>query len=225
MKLLLRKILLWILKELARLTILRYRPGVVGVTGTVGKTSTKLAIAAVVGSEREVRASRGNFNNEIGIPLTILGDWKKIGGIFFWVRVIMASIFRVIIKVRYPEILILEYAIDRPGDMKYLLGIVRPNVSVVTAVGEIPVHVEFFSGPEEVAREKGKLVECLPVAGYAVLNGDDDAVLDIQERTRAQVMTYGFSRGNSLQITSYEYRMEKNRPAGISFKLEHGGSF
>ena len=70
----------------------------------------------------------------------------------------------------YPEFLILEYGADRPGDIKYLLSIVRPNVSVIAAVGDVPVHVEFYGGPAEVAREKGRLIEYLPAAGFAVLN-------------------------------------------------------
>src|SRR6185312_7159063 len=179
------------LRKLARLTIWRYRPGIVGITGSAGKTSTKLAIQAVLGRGRRVRISAGNLNNDFGVPLTILGDWTeselrlvsreqpagtaKFRKGIFWLRVILTSAWRVVFRSReYPEILVLEYGADRPGDIKYLLSIARPNVSVITAVGEIPVHVEFYDGPAEVAREKGRLIEYLPVGGYAVLNGDDD---------------------------------------------------
>ena len=85
---------------------------------------------------------------------------------------------------RYPELLILEYAADNPGDIKYLLGVARPNISVITAIGDIPVHVEFFTGPEEVAREKARLIEYLPAAGFAVLNYDDETVMNLKDRTR-----------------------------------------
>ncbi|MEK7147102.1 MAG: Mur ligase family protein, partial [Patescibacteria group bacterium] len=141
------KILRLILKKLARWTISRYQPEIVGVTGTVGKTSTKEAIKAVLGKYRRVRASSGNFNNEIGLPLAILGDWEKIRGFFFWLKVFAVSLSRLVLKMPYPEILILEYAADRPGDLKYLLSIARPKVGVITAVGDIPAHVEFYSGP------------------------------------------------------------------------------
>ena len=72
------KILKLILKQLARAVISRYQPGIVAITGSVGKTSTKEAIRAVLSKERKIRATSGNFNNEIGVPLTILGDWQKI---------------------------------------------------------------------------------------------------------------------------------------------------
>jgi UDP-N-acetylmuramoyl-tripeptide--D-alanyl-D-alanine ligase len=231
-----------ILRNLARLTIWRYRPGIIGVTGTVGKTSTKLAIKAVLSKGRRVRASTGNLNNDLGMPLTILGDWpsddlKLVSRaqppgtargqkFFFWLKVIFVSLWRVAIKdSHYPEILVLEYGADRPGDIKYLLKIARPNVSVITAIGEIPVHVEFYSGPDDVAREKGRLIEYLPAAGAAVLNYDDEAVMNLEGRTRARVVTYGFEKGTEIKISRFENRIENDRPVGISFKLEYKGSF
>ncbi|MDO8504867.1 MAG: UDP-N-acetylmuramoyl-tripeptide--D-alanyl-D-alanine ligase [Candidatus Liptonbacteria bacterium] len=219
------KVLRWKLKKLSELTIWRYRPGIVGITGSVGKTSAKFAIAAVLGTDRSVRYSKGNFNNELGLPLTILGSWEKIEGVFFWPKVILSAIWRLIWKIDYPEILILEYGVDAPGDMKYLLSIARPNVSVITAVGEIPAHVEFFSGPEEVAREKGRLIESLPAAGFAVLNYDDETVMNLKERTRAQIITFGFEKGAAVRVTGFDQRTEGERPVGVAFKVEHGGSF
>jgi len=225
MKQLLIALLRWKLKKLAQLTIKRYRPGVIGITGSVGKTSTKSASAMVLGSERHIRFSRANFNNELGLPLTILGNWSEVRGIFFWPKVILVGLYRLIIKAKYPEILILEYGIDRPGDMKYLLSIARPNIAIITAIGEIPAHVEFFNGPEEVAREKGRILDFLPTAGFAVLNRDDATVNALENRTRAHVMTFGFSRNAEVRITGYEVRTQNERPVGISFKLEYAGSF
>lgn len=228
---------------MARLIIWRYRPGIIGITGSVGKTSAKLAIRAVLERERKVRISSNNLNNDLGLPLTILGNWKpndlrlvsrdqpphtaRIRKFFFWLKVIISSIFRIIFASRanYPEILVLEYGADRPGDLRYLLSIVRPNISVITAIGEIPVHVEFFSGPDEVAKEKARLIEYLPSAGFAILNYDDESVMNLKDRTRAHIMTFGFARGAEVQITGFENKSESGRPTGIAFKLEHGGRF
>jgi UDP-N-acetylmuramoyl-tripeptide--D-alanyl-D-alanine ligase len=224
------KSLRWLLKKLSQLTIARYRPGVIAITGSVGKTSTKRAIAAVLSSERHVRVSYGNFNNEIGVPLTILGEWQEIKGVFFWPRVLFTSIAQLIRRTPYPEILLLEYGVDRPGDMRYLLEVAQPNIGLLTAIGEIPAHVEFFSGPEEVAEEKARLIERLPPGGVAVLNYDDATVMDLQDRTRAHAITFGFGEGADVRITNFEERSErvsaKNgaRPLGIAFKLEYAGS-
>ncbi|TSD03672.1 MAG: UDP-N-acetylmuramoyl-tripeptide--D-alanyl-D-alanine ligase [Parcubacteria group bacterium Athens0714_26] len=215
----------WFIKKLAKWTIKRYQPGVIAITGSVGKTSTKEAIYAVLKNCRSVRATKGNFNNEIGLPLTILGDYQKIESKFFWVKVILISLARLIIKMKYPEILILEYAADKPGDMKYLLEIAKPQIGIVTAVGEVPAHVEFFSGPEAVAREKSKIIESLSNTGFAVLNFDDRTVLEMKQRTRAHVATFGFGSGAEVRITNFENKMSNNSPVGIAFKLNYGGSF
>ena len=226
MKEILVKVLKTVLKRLAHLTLWRYRPGIIGVTGSVGKTSAKMAIAAVLKGERLVRFAKGNFNNEIGLPLSILGDYGEIKGFLFWPIVLYKSLWQALgpKNRNYPELLVLEYAADKPGDIKYLLSVARPNVSVVTAIGDIPVHVEFYAGPEEVAREKGRLIEFLPVAGFAVLNSDDEVVLNLKERTRAHIMTFGFSSNANLRITNYEIRQDEEKPIGICFKLEYGGS-
>ena len=225
MKNFLLKILKWLLKTLAQLTIWRYKPGIIGITGSVGKTSAKEAIFAVLSQERRVRRSSGNFNNELGLPLTILGDWQEIKGLFFWPKVILLSLLRVIFKVSYPEILVLEYGADKPGDIRYLLKIAKPQIGVITAVGEIPVHVEFYSGPEAVAREKSKIIEILPANGFAVLNSDDITVMEMKNRTRAHLMTFGFNEEAQVKISNFENQMEGEVPEGISFKLEYGGSF
>jgi UDP-N-acetylmuramoyl-tripeptide--D-alanyl-D-alanine ligase len=236
------KILRKILRRLARWTIWRYRPAVIGVTGSAGNTSTKLAIKAVLERDRRVRVSFGNLNSDLGVPLTILGDWsaedlalvsratprgtKTIQKIGFWIKVMASSAWRIIFPSHagYPEILVLEYGADRPGDIKYLLSIARPNISVITAIGDIPVHVEYYGGPDEVAREKGRLIEYLPVGGFAILNGDDDVVMNLQSRTRARVMTFGFDKRNEVRLSRFENKVHDGKPSGISFKLEHGSA-
>ena len=228
MTLLLKKLL----RKLAVLTIKKYQPGIIAITGTVGKTSTKEAIYTILRSVRKVRASSANFNNEIGLPLTVLGPWTKLERplIFFWPKVIFTALNNLLTETDYPELLILEYAADRPGDIKYLLTIARPQISVITAVGDIPVHVEFYASPEHLAREKARLVEALPITGFAVLNSDDPMVLQMKERTRAHLITFGFDERADLRLSAYEVRNEELplggwKPAGITFKLEYGGNF
>ncbi len=217
------KILRFILKSLAKATLRKYQPGIIGVTGSVGKTSAKLAIGAVLGKYRKTRVSPANFNNEIGLPLTILGDYSAITGRLFWLRVILSSIKNLVLRADYPEILVLEYGADKPGDLNYLLSIAQPQIGVITAVGEIPVHVEFYSGPEEVAREKAKLVESLSSSGIAVLNIDDVWTKEIQSRLKAKIITYGFNKSAQVMISNFE-NYYKEFPWGVRFKLEYQGN-
>lgn len=222
----LKKYLEKFLRLLAVKTIKKYKPGIIAVTGSVGKTSTKDAIFRVLKVERSVRATKRNFNNELGVPLTILGDYEEVDGtIFFWIKVILKSLMNLIYPIKYPELLVLEYAADRPGDIKYLVDVAAPQVGVVTAIGEIPAHVEFFSGPEAIVREKSKIIESLPNTGFAVLNFDDHAVLEMKNRTHAKPITFGFGEGSDVRITNFENKTKGMKPQGIYFKLNYFGSF
>lgn len=225
-----KSILQKILAILARLTIWRYKPTIIGITGSVGKTSTKEAVFAVLKKKYRVRRAEKNYNNEIGLPLTILGIPHYGRNIFAWVSAFIRVVIRVIIRDKnFPEILVLEYGVDRPHDMDYLLSIAKPNTAVITAIGEIPVHVEFFSGSLEVAKEKAKLIQALPVNGQAVLNADDEVIFEIKNKTKAKIITFGFDEHADVRITNYELRIMNTEngnsiPEGITFKIEYQGN-
>ncbi|MBI2278985.1 MAG: hypothetical protein HYU81_02910 [Candidatus Brennerbacteria bacterium] len=224
MKLLLLKLLMWKLRLLARLTILRYTPGVVAVTGNVGKTSAKEAIGAVLARRYRVRAAAKSFNNELGVPLTIISGTERSGGVRFWCEVILTACYRLIVRdPEYPEVLVLEYAIDRPGDMDRLVRIAAPDVAVVTAMGDIPVHVEFFAGPEMLFREKTKLVKAVTEDGFAVLNADDPKVASAANLVKGRVITFGFGEEAGVKLMVLRNVLE-NGNAELRFKLSYGGA-
>jgi len=140
---------------------------VVGVTGSIAKTSTKEAIAAVLAERFVTLKSEGNANNEIGLPLTAL----RIG----------------------PEhqAAVLEMGMYVGGEIAQLAAIARPKIGVVTAVRE--VHLSRIGSIEAVERAKGELLEALPADGVAVLNADDPRVVRMRDRTAARAITYGFA--------------------------------
>lgn len=226
-----RKALELILQILAKLYLWRYRPKVVAVTGNAGKTSTKEAIAAVLKSGWRVRASGGNLNNELGVPLVILGNWagryyETGGGIGFWLAVLIQGLAGLIFYPAYPQILVLEYGADRPGDIEKLTGRFKPHIGVVTVIGEMPVHVEYFSAPEMLAREKAKLISVLQSGDSAILNFDDELVLEMRKKARSKVLTFGFNEKADIQVSNFDFRVGFNQePLGVSFKLHHQESF
>ena len=226
----LRTFLAGILRVLSQATIQRFKPEIIAITGSAGKTSTKDAIYTILKYRWRTRRNHDNFNNEIGVPLTILGEYKKSGGIFFWLPVLCRAVGQLILpraffRRPYPEVLVLEYGADRPGDIEYLVEIARPKIGVVTLIGKIPVHVEFYSGVESVAKEKEKLVRALSVSGFAVLNSDDLRVRQMAGGTRGEVSTYGFSDDSTMQIKEYEIEKKPEGdlkvPTGIRFILEY----
>ena len=183
MKTLFKKIIITILKLEAKLILARFRPKIIAVTGTVGKTSVKEAVALVLGSEFNVRKSEKSYNSEIGVPLTIIGAQTGWGSLKQWLAVIFKGLKVFLLAGDYPKFLVLEMGVDRPKDMEKMVSWVKPYVAVITAVGTIPVHVQYFSGPEELISEKRKLVECLNDNNWAVLNIDDKAVSSFRKNT------------------------------------------
>ncbi len=216
------------LRILARLYLWRFKPTVIAVTGSVGKTSAKEAIYAVLKRTQRVRCSLGNFNTELGVPLTIIGSWKQLKRplILFWVWVMLWGVFGLFRPKRwYPEVLVLEYGADKPGDISALLKIARPRIAVITAIGEIPVHVEFYpSGVEQVAKEKIKLIAGLNVSDNVVLNIDDKFLSASKEKTRAHTAGFGFSKDADVRIANFSHIVRKGKIKGVTFKLESEGS-
>lgn len=210
---------------IAKIVIWRHKPEIIGVTGNVGKTSTKVAIQEVLHHSRKVRSSKRFFDVEMNMVLAILGDWEVSSGFFFWAKVLFGGFINIFIpRSKYPEVLILEYGIERPGDMKKLLNLARPRVGILTAIGDVPVHIEFFAGKEAVLREKSKIISQLPVTGFSVLNADEDDILEVKEKTRAHVVTFGFSDKADVRISSFERSFSDNF-IGSTFKINYGGSF
>ena len=222
-----KTILQKILTVLAKMYLAKYKPKIVAVTGNTGKTSTKEQIAAVLGSAKKIRMSGGNLNNELGVPLAIIGDftkeyYEKGGTVGFWLKVLFKAKIGLLFRQGYPEILVLEYGADRPGDITKLAKNFKPDVAVVTTIGEIPVHVEYFSGPEELAEEKSKLVQTLDTTDFAVLNYDDPAVLAMKEKTKAKVKFFGFGDGAEVRVSDFDFKVGPNgEPEGVVFKIHH----
>lgn len=154
----------------------RMRGNVVGITGSVGKTSAKESIAAVLSEHGSVYRSPGNYNNEIGLPLSILEAEPTV------------------------DTLVLEmggaYAF---GELRRLAEIARPNVGVVTNV--YPVHLERMGSIEAIAQTKSELVEAIPEDGLVILNGDDQRVRAMAKLARGRAVTFGLDPGNDVRAT------------------------
>ena len=207
----------------------RRAPVIIAVTGSVGKTSTKEAIFAVFSQHFRTAKNEKIYRGEADIALTLLGLRPTKARLLGWLASPLKGMFRVILPDPYPEVFVLEMGVDRPYDLDKFLQFIHPSVSVITAIGDIPVHVEFFAGPEALAREKAKIVKILGVEECAILNFDDETVREMHEKTRARVMTYGFGEGADVRASNYKLLTGKISgelvPRGITFKLEYRESF
>jgi UDP-N-acetylmuramoyl-tripeptide--D-alanyl-D-alanine ligase len=183
------------LADMARFALARHPSlEVVGITGSLGKTTTKEVTASVLGQQRRVLKSEGNLNSEIGLPMTVLNGLQP-----------------------EHEIAVLEMGMYQTGDVRFLAQLARPRIGVVTAVQ--PVHLERMGTIERIQEAKQELVEELPRDGVAVLNADDPRVAQMANATSARVVRYGVSESAEVRAAN----IESLGLSGVEFDLLHGG--
>ncbi|TSC67611.1 MAG: hypothetical protein CEO19_134 [Parcubacteria group bacterium Gr01-1014_73] len=202
----------------ARIALARFKPKIVAITGSVGKTSAKDAIAAVLAIKFSTRKSEKSFNSEIGAPLTILGLPNGWNNPMAWL-VIMVSGALGLFRKKYPNWLVLEIGADRPGDIKKLADWLKPDVVVITRFAKVPVHVEFFASPRQVIEEKMNLVRALKEDGVLILNGDDDDILEAKDEVRRRTILYGFSSTTLVRALNEKIIYDAETPVGMTFEI------
>lgn len=218
-----KKILEKILAVLAKKILKKYKPKVVGITGSIGKTSAKEAVYAVLSSKFKVRQNIKNYNNELGVPLTVIGGEAAGKSLFGWLAVFVKAISLILTnKSEYPEILVLEMGADKPGDIGQLVNIAPCNIGILTRVS--PTHLEQFKTVENVAKEKQKIVSHLSKSGFAVLNFDDPLVKKMIKKTDAEILSYGYSDEAEVKAIDFAEQGEGWDIQGIKFKIQYKGS-
>ena len=164
------------LGELAAYYRSKFNPTVVGVTGSVGKTTTKEMIAAVAAAKGPVLKNAGNFNNEIGLPLTLLQLAPR------------------------HKTAVVEMAMRGPGQIEYLAKIARPSIGVITNIHMS--HIEILGTLDAIADAKGELLDYLPADGVAILNADDAYFEYLSRRANARVVSFGESANADIRAVS-----------------------
>ena len=156
----------------------------IAVTGSSGKTSVKDLTAAVLGTSLRTTATLGNLNNQIGLPLSILTANLE------------------------DEAAIWEIGMNHRGEIAPLAGLAKPEIGIITNVGT--AHIEHLGSREEIAEEKGDLLEKLPSGGCAIIPAEDDFSQKLRSRTSARVLQVGFDRGD-LRATGIRYGLDETR--------------
>jgi alanine racemase len=180
------------LMDYAAYILEKYNPKVVGVTGSSGKTTAKEAIAAILKKGYRVFKNYGSYNGRYGLPIA-LGQFEP-----------------------DCQVAVLEMACDSFGEIGELARITRPKVGVITTVNR--THLAYLGTLNNIAAEKGRLIEALPFDGAAILNADDPRVAGMVPRTQARILTFGLKSGADVRATEIAVG-----PKGTSFTLHYEG--
>lgn len=181
------------LQDYARFILQKYRPQVIGVTGSNGKTTAKEAIAAVLQNRFRVFKNYGSYNGRYGLPIA-LGELTA-----------------------EHEVAVLEMACDSFGEIAEMVALTEPRIGVITTIAQ--AHLAGLGSVENIAREKGRLIERLPATGTAILNADDIRVASMSTKTNTPFLSYGLQPGADLQASDITVSAE-----GTRFTLRHRGS-
>lgn len=149
---------------------------VIGVTGTVGKTTTRRAIAAVMQMAHRGIQSPRNYNNQLGVPLSLLNLSHD------------------------DDFAVIEVGASYPGEIAFLASVAQPEMSVITHIS--PVHLQGMNSLQTIQNEKAELIRSLPASGIAFLNADDALVAELHHQTKAQVVSFGFDSSADIKGTS-----------------------
>ena len=225
MKTTFKKIISYILKIESRFVLWKYKPKVIAITGSVGKTSTKDAVYGIISKISYVRKSEKSYNSEIGLPLTILGCPNGWNNPYVWLKNILKGLWLFIWPHKYPEWLVLEVGVGKPGDMRQTASWLKTDAVIITAIGETPVHIEFFNSRDHLVKEKSGLIKTLKKDGLLILNADDKTVLELKTKSKNRTLTFGFSedadvRGSEESI----FYSDSGLPQGIIFRVDEGGN-
>ena len=229
MKNIFKKIIICILTWQARIVLRKYKPKIIAVTGSVGKTSTKDAIFVVLSKFKIVRKSEKSYNSEIGLPLTILGLPNGWSNFHIWFENILRGFILIFSNKPYPEYLVLEIGVGKPGDIvKNVVPWLKPDMVVVTCFPDKPVHVEFFGSVEKIIEEKSALAYALRPQGVLILNHDDEKVYDLHNKSKCKTVSFGENENATYKVTHPIHLIKEVNGAsiinGVNFKLNYNGN-
>lgn len=208
----------------ARMVIRRYKPKIVMVTGSVGKTSTKDAVALALSTHFFVRKSEKSFNSDFGVPFTIFGVENPWANPLKWFSLIKRVVALLLLPNHYPNLLVLETGADKPGDLARILRIAKPDAVVVTPLPKIPVHVETYPSPEAVQEEEFSPAYSLSATAPLIIPADDVYATTHAGHTPANIFSYGYAQNATIKVRDTSFYKEEGAVSGMKAKVEYGNT-
>jgi UDP-N-acetylmuramoyl-tripeptide--D-alanyl-D-alanine ligase len=211
-----KKIIMVLLRLVSQAILWRHKPIVIAITGSVGKTITKDIVAHGLSSVTDVCKSQKNFNTDFGVPLSIIEGENPNGKVLAWFNIILKGI-SVFLKSEYHKVLVLEVGTRFPGDIARIAKWLRPNISIITHIPEVPVHIEFFESRDHIVDEKSALAKYTKKGGSIILNRDSEYVYAIAENSKHPVVSIGFNLGADVRATNIKRILTNDGQYGLEF--------
>ncbi|MFW5885273.1 MAG: Mur ligase family protein [Patescibacteria group bacterium] len=200
------------LKFITKVLLWRHKPRIVSVAGTTNKTFIKNKILQELKEEGNVRGNPRSFNTEIGLPLAILFLPSGYSSIFKWCDVLITGTWIALFCRNFPKVLVLEMGVNKKGDMKYLLSIVKPDLAVISNINKSFPDNDCWQ--DDLAEEMKVLVKSVPKEGTIILNADDARVKDLRKNAEGKVILFGEGRDSDAKISGI-----KRNTSGENFNL------
>lgn len=202
MKIIFKKILQYYLKYITKLTLAIHRPIIIAIAGSTNKTFVKEEIVrALKNSGIKAGSNPKSFNTEIGLPLAILGLPSGYNSYKHWLPVILKAPFS-ILRPDWPRVFVLEFGVSNPGDMKYLISVIKPKIAVITDITQR--YLESFDDIDELTREYKYLVKAINKDGAVILNYDNIKIRDMARYAKAKIEFFGFGDGADWRVEKIE---------------------
>ncbi len=191
-----------LLEILVKIKLNRIRPTIIGITGSIGKTSTKDAIYEVLKTKWKVFKNPKSLNTEIGLLLAILEQPSGFSSTIKWAQILGRAVKNAFNGIGY-DFLVLEYGADKPWDIKHLTSLVKPHIGIITKISRVHQDAGQFEGEKDVFEEKKRLVECLDEQNVAILNADDKYLRKLHGKLRAKTFWYSTEGHTEANLSIY----------------------
>ena len=214
---------LLVLRTLAFIQLKKYRAKIVGITGSVGKTSLTEACALVLKNRFNLLKLREGYNSEFGVPLVILDQKSGFSSPTAWMKTLLGCLKKVFFDWKRYDLVLLEMGVDKPNDMKYLTSFIKPFASIFLNVA--PVHIENFEPTrdslKDIFEEKSILIKKTKPEGFVVLNYDDPMIRSLEGKLKPRIIWWfgsGVPRGNYSRSGFLKTLRERKRNGNLIFK-------